>query len=396
MPPSQKFNVGLKYLYGIPFYARGLESKTGVKTISADAAVYDEFDESDPSQVTQARQRLSFSNIKLERELSTPTIPDFGIDRRFQATDQCYFAFRCTSCSTWNILEENWPNCFKQDANGDYYRACKTCDKELDVSHGRWVKTAASPIRGYHISQLYSPFKSPNEIMKDYQTTEFMSHFYNHVLGLPYLSASDRVTSEMILNLCDPMRQMQLSCLTPTAMGVDVGSVLHVVVLAQNGNSTKMLYCGEHKTFEELDSLMLKFNCRNLVCDALPETRKVREMIARNPYKAWACFYSEHQKGSYAWKEDERIVTVNRTESLDAGTLAVIEKRISFPQRNRHIDTFASHCANIAKTVEEDKETGSKKHVYKKLGPDHYRHALNYAMIALSEMRGGPRTSYFR
>lgn len=396
LPKGEKYNVGLKYIYGVPTYWRGLESKVGIKSISADAAVYDEFDEADPSQVKQARQRLSFSTVKLERELSTPTIPDFGIDKRFQETDQCHFAFKCEACSTWNILEEQWPHCFKQNKEGKYYRACKNCYKELQISKGRWIQKQQSDTRGYQISQLYSPFNSPEEIMKEYQTTEFMSHFYNHVLGLPYLAASDRVTSEMVLNACDTERPMQVSCVTPTAMGIDVGSLLHVTVLSNQSGNTKMLYCGEHKTFEEIDMLMKKFNVKELVIDALPETRKSRELVKRNQYKAWICFYSQHQKGSYAWNEEERIVSVNRTESLDSGTEAMLNNKISFPRRSQEIEEFANHCANTAKTVEEDLETGSKRYVYKKLGPDHYRHSLNYAMIALSRLRSGSVTSVFR
>ena len=46
------------------------------------------------------------------------------------------------------------------------------------------------------------------------------------------------------------------------------------------------------------------------------------------------------------------------------------------------MDEFATHCANTAKKLEEDEETGSKTYTWVKLGPDHYRHALNYWGIA--------------
>jgi hypothetical protein len=36
----------------------------------------------------------------------------------------------------------------------------------------------------------------------------------------------------------------------------------------------------------------------------------------------------------------------------------------------------------MAKKLEEDEETGSKRYVYVKLGPDHFRHALNYEAMA--------------
>lgn len=396
----EKYNVGLKYFWGVPTFWRGLESKAGVKSISADAAIYDEFDEADPGQLQQARQRLAFSGIKLTRELSVPTLPDFGINRRFQLTDQCHYAFKCPHCSRWNILEENWPHAFRQrktDSGGsEWFRACKKCHGELDVSDGQWVpKNLGSKIRGYQISQLYSPFASPTEIMEDFHSTEFMGHFHNHVLGLPYLAAEDRVAFDEVLGLCDSMTPMHSSSLAPCAMGIDVGSKLHVVCI-EPGTTTKVRFIGELKDFEQLDQIILRYNVRQAVIDALPETRKSREFVERNRFKNWICYYSDNLKGDYGWNEQDRIVTANRTESLDAGTLAFTRRSIVLPQRSEMVEEFARHCANTAKIAEENRETGSKRYVYKKLGPDHFRHALNYAMIAASRMRSGPVISIMR
>lgn len=389
-------NQGLKFLWGVPTFWRGLKSKTAVKSISADAAIYDEFDEADQDQVTQARQRLSFSDVRLERELSTPTLPDFGIDKQFQDTDQCYYAFKCDHCSSWNILEDLFPKCFAPQLDGTWKLICNRCKKDLQTRSGQWVqKESKNKIRGYQISQLYSPFKSPTEIMNDYNTTEFMGHFHNHVLGLPYLSAEDRITSEMVLNLCEPLRIMPATCREKTVCGVDVGSKLHCTIM-RPGTPNKIIWVGELIHFEELDTLMLKFNVSDLVIDALPETRKVRELIGRHKNKVWACFYNDNQKGSFAWKEDERIVSVNRTESLDVGTQGIINKLYTFPQRNPMLEKFAAHCEAVAKVAEKDKETGSIKYRYRHLSADHFRHSFNYACIAASRQRTGSIISTFR
>lgn len=388
-------NQGLKFMYGAPFFVRGLKSRTAVKSISADGAIYDEFDEADPEQVTQARKRLSASAVKISIDLSTPTLPDFGIDKRFQETDQSHYCFKCPSCSRWNVLEENWPNTFEQDREGNYYPACRSCKSRLDLSSGRWFAMAQNHIRGYQISQLYSPFVSPTEIMNEYHNTEFMGHFHNHVLGLPYLSASDAVTSDMVLKLCDPMRSMSQGSTKPTVMGVDVGSKLHTVII-EPGTPHKILWAGEPMRFEELDIIMLKFNVREVVFDALPETRKVREFIDRHKRQAWMCFYSDHQKGSYAWDEEDRKVSVNRTESMDVGQDLIIQGKITLPQRNPMMEMLANHCANTVKVPETNKETGAVRMNFKKLGPDHLRHGLNYALIAASRMRSGSVVSVFR
>lgn len=386
-------NQGLKFMYDVPIFFRGLQSKNKVKSISADAAIYDEFDEADAGQVAQARKRLSASAVKLTRDLSTPTLPDYGINKRFQESDQCYYGFTCGSCSKINILEHNFPRGFKQNKEGKYFHACVHCESKLDITKGKWYSMEPkNELRGYHISQLYSPFVSPDEIMHEYQTTEFIGYFHNHVLGVPYLSSTDRISKEQVLALCDPARHFPIGCKQPTAMGVDVGSTLHCTILDHVG----VVQVFQVRHFEELSNYILRYNVRELVIDALPETRKVRELIEKHKWKAWACYYNDNQKGEYNWNDEQRIVSVNRTESLDAGTLSILESRFCLPQRNTEIELFAQHCENTAKASEENKDKGEKKYVYKKLGPDHYRHSLNYAMIALSRMRHGSIASVFR
>lgn len=391
---SQKFNVGLKFMYGIPTYWRGLKSKSKVKSISADAAMYDEFDEADPSQVAQARKRLSGGDIKIQRELSTPTIPDFGINKRFQESDQHHFALKCPSCNRYQVLEQEFPNCFKQNKQGDYYLGCKHCVKSLSIQNGYWCAlNPKSQLRGYHISQLYSPFLSPNEIMHEFLTTEFIGHFYNHVVGVPHLSATDKVSENDVFNLADPTRPNAELSQTGTSMGVDQGAKLHVTIMKDK----KVLAAMERESFDDLAHIIRRYNVNNCVIDALPETRKARELQAKfNPGRVWLCFYNDNQKGSAAWDEEKGIVQVNRTESLDAGTNAILEQKMSFFRRDKILEMFAKHCSNTAKVVEEDPNTGSKKYVYKKLGPDHFRHSLNYAMIAVSRNKSGPAFSVFR
>lgn len=40
------------------------------------------------------------------------------------------------------------------------------------------------------------------------------------------------------------------------------------------------------------------------------------------------------------------------------------------------------HSENLVREIEEDEETGAKKATWKKIGPDDFAHACNYAVIA--------------
>ena len=53
------------------------------------------------------------------------------------------------------------------------------------------------------------------------------------------------------------------------------------------------------------------------------------------------------------------------------------------------VEAFARHLHNVAKKLEEDQQTGSKRYVYIRLGEDHFRHAFNYCAISMHELSRG-------
>ena len=55
---------------------------------------------------------------------------------------------------------------------------------------------------------------------------------------------------------------------------------------------------------------------------------------------------------------------------------------IILPKECKIVREFAQHLHNVAKKLEEDEETGSKRYIYVKLGVDHFRHAFNYEAMA--------------
>ena len=59
-----------------------------------------------------------------------------------------------------------------------------------------------------------------------------------------------------------------------------------------------------------------------------------------------------------------------------------MDGEIVLPKECEIVREFAEHLHNVAKRLEENEETGSKRYVYVKLGPDHFRHAFNYEAMA--------------
>jgi hypothetical protein len=168
-------------------------------------------------------------------------------------------------------------------------------------------------------------------------------------------------------------------------MGVDQGRDLHVTIGKRHPTkSGEIIFLTIEKSFSELDAFMKRFNVARCVIDAQPETRLARAFAERHKGKIFLCFYNEHQKGRPLWDEGKMIVSVQRTESMDQSHHELLHGNVILPRQSDLMREFATHCSNVAKKLEEDEETGSKRYVYIRLDVDHWRHSFNYECLARS------------
>ena len=381
--------ANIKKIWNAFLYLRGMRSRTGLKSVPADFVIFDELDEAPQNAVDMAMERLSHSEYKEILKLSNPTLPDYGIDKAFQETDQRYWLLKCEKCGEYTCLEDSFPDCLRT-VGDKVIRACHKCEAELNPSIGEWVpkKPGVEDKRGYHFSQLFSHYVSPGDILHQFRTTSNMTDFYNLKIGIAHVEAENRLTVQEVLSLCGD-QGMASEDEGPCSMGVDQGKDLHVVIGKKHHEKAgKLVHIGIYKDWEELDRLMKNFNINSCVVDALPETRNARAFAERHKDKVYLNYYNEHQKGSYAWNEKELIVQCNRSESLDASHRDIMNRQITLPKECGVIREFAKHLHNVAKKLEENEETGSKRYIYVKLGPDHFRHAYNYECMARGRVAG--------
>jgi hypothetical protein len=315
--------------------------------------------------------------------LSNPTLPDYGIDREFQQTDQRHWLVRCEKCGRYTCLEDSFPGCLLELKN-KVVRGCMRCHSELDPSIGQWVakRPQVADRRGYRYSQLFSHFVGPAEILRQYRAAKNRANFYNLKLGMAFVDAENRLAVQEVLNLCGD-QGIAGSDLGPCTMGVDQGKDIHVVIGKRDGAaSDRVVYIGVQKEWEALDSLMDLFNVTRCVVDALPETRNARAFAERHRGRVFLNYYVHTLKGPARWDEQKLTVQCNRTESMDASHHEIQNRKILIPRQSSAIEEFAEHLHNVAKKLEENEETGSKQYVYVRLGPDHFRHAFNYECLA--------------
>jgi hypothetical protein len=376
-------SANVKRIWNSFLYLRGMRSRTGLKSVPVDFIIFDELDEAPQNAIDMAMERMGHSEYREVLKLSNPTLPDYGIDKAFQETDQRYWLLKCEKCGEYTCLEDTFPGCLLV-VNDKVIRACQKCHSGLNPSIGHWVakRSSITDKRGYHYSQLFSHFVDPGDILHQFRTTNNLTDFYNLKIGVAYVEATNRLSIQEVLALCgnDGMSDNDPGL---CSMGVDQGKDLHVVIGKRHpSKSGKIVHMGIYKDWNELDRLMKLFHVSRCVVDALPETRNARSFAERHKGKVFLNYYNEHQKGQYAWNEKELIVSCNRTESLDASHREIMEHSIIIPKECEITRTFAHHLHNVAKRLEEDEETGSKRYVYVKLGPDHFRHAFNYEAMA--------------
>ena len=285
---SDTDTAGLKRIGDAHFYLRGMRSPVGIKSIPVDLLVFDELDEATPDAKTRAKERLSHSSYKRVIELSNPSIPDFGIDEAFQASDQRHWHLKCPACNEWTAPALAFPRTLntevriiQKDVDGNAYLACPECDAALDPEAGEWVAThPGRESHGYLISQLFSTLIDPGEILREYEATRFADRFYNLKIGIAWVDRANRLSTDEVLRLCGPMGILERSSASCT-MGVDTGRELHVVIARPRGDRREIVYIGVHAAFDELDDLIRRFNVYRCVIDGLPETHAARELAAR-------------------------------------------------------------------------------------------------------------------
>ncbi len=404
--------VSIKRVQKAMLYLRGARSTSKIegikksssqlKSVPVDRIAFDEMDEMEPSMIDIARERLSHSEIKEEAYLSTPSIPDYGIDKLYQGSDQRVWVIRCEHCGTETCLELEFPDCLIENSMGRVIRVRKKCREEIFPKNGRWV--AQYPERskdmvGWWISQLNSAYVDPGAILKAFNDPPHgnITEVYNSKLGMAYVAAENRLSIFDIYSCCgqDVMSTHEIG---PCCIGVDVGKMLHVVVgYKPQDKALQICYLARVSSFNDVSDIAKRFNVQCAVVDLEPEMRKVREFQAAENYPVFLCDYQDRIVSGPQWDEKENMVRVHRTEICDT-THELFTKpgALILPRRCEEVDRFAGQVRNIAKVLEEDPETGSREYRYRKLGEDHFRHALNYCYLAstriqISNIRGRER-----
>jgi len=403
----KKIGQGVIYFSGLGS-ATAEGGKFEVISIPADGITFDEYEKMHPKKAKDALGRMSKSPDKFERYLSTPGLPNYGINMKFKETDQKYLNIKCSHCNHWNVYDlattdkpmAEFPQCIEQG-----FLACLSCKRPVFPSK----KMEFVPLRpkvkgfsGYHISGLYYPKLDCVRMLEDFygltSTTE-TKDFVNNRLGLPFMDNAQRITAEEVLSLCGAYRMQDSDDSGLCTMGIDIGGYrkgCHVVI-TKPGDSTlrKLVWAGIIKDpgvgseadiewiFTAVKDFVTRYKIKRFGVDAQPEEMISRALVRRFSGKGWMVRYQDSLKGAYDWREDDdpHEVRVNRTVSLDSSHYLLRKHLLALPFQDKTIEELAAHCANLSRDEVLDPRTGAREYYWKNVGPADFRQAINYDAV---------------
>ncbi len=390
---SHVSNVGHKRSGMTNLYMVGANTKDGLRTRSASVLILDERDRMTKDKVLLAQERLGGAVDAIQIDLSTPSVPNYGIDEVFQKSTWGLFMVKCPRCSKWSdftLRSLQWDG---EDPNtGEII--CTACHGEFThqsrleaIEKGHWDHQFPDrEMRGWQVPRMLSPMKSAKDICEKWKEslTDKMAEqeFYNSTLGLAHLVEGSQLSPAEILRCVGDYPMANRADSIYCTMGVDVGTWLHIEIATWLNNLKKVIWIGKVKEFEELDKFYQSHRIRMAVIDMGPETRKSRDFVARHPGQAFMCRYlaGGQPKELLSLDEEAQIAVAARTEMLDI-TLERYRKpkeQVVLPMGppQEYIDQL---CAQ-ARVYEP--QGGVQVAAYRETGPDDYGHAANYNEVA--------------
>lgn len=393
--------VGDTFLYFRGAGQRGTtaktKSKSKQKSIPLDRIYLDEADEMDADSLEALYHRLDGSlNPELVR-LSTPTLPNYGVDMYYKESDQSVWMWQCFRCNEYTCLELSYPECIAQPANKDPYYLCDKCQKPLerDGDKAQWVARKpdlSSVHRGYWVSQLSSPTQTASDIVLGASAAIAkgkQKEFENQTLARAYAEVDEEITEAQLLALVDPDRTRPLKHEGPCAMGVDPGKPHWYEVRERiTDTDSNVVAMGKATSYEELGRIVKAFNVESGVMDQGYDPSAVIKFCDDHP--GWfGCLYVGGKSTDHDWDFRERVVRAGRTLALDTARNDIIHKRVSYHQRDEFFNEhFIPQMRNLMRATVE-KNNGTEVGEWVVTGGtknDHLRHADAYCVMALENV----------
>lgn len=374
----------------------GAQTPTAAIMLTMDMLILDEYDKARQDILEMFNSRLQHSIYKWKWIFSNPTIPDFGVDRFWQISDQKKWHIK-HSCKEIYVLDES---CIDYEA--EIFR-CPKCKGEINDENrrmGEWVATANGEWSGYWIPLWINPNMSAKEIC-GYKANSTREYFYNFVAGLPYINTADMLSQKMLeSNLINKVNSQE----DRVIIGIDTGNNLHYVLANKDGiffhgycQSVEENYKGERKPnynpWNEIDDLMKRFPRSIAMVDQGGDL--IGSQLLREKYRGRVFLVMSNKVSKTAqtskWGENDEDgkVSIDRNRTVQMLVEEIKDQRFPIWGTVEEWQPYFDQCLNIYRVKEIKGEESDPQYnwqyVWKRKGPDHWWMATVYARVGLEK-----------
>lgn len=359
----------------------------------------DEFQDILQDNVPVMQQCLSHAPQTLKREIysGTPKSLDNHLEYyRANLSTQGEWVVPCNACNHWNVLGEK--------NIGKNWLCCEKCGKQINPMDERaqWANMVQreTPWESYRIPQLMVPWLDwKRDIIYNYENYP-RDRFYNEVLGISYDSGLRPLTTQQLMDACNPevsMRKLEWykeqSHAQPIFAGLDWGSGEHSYSVLTLGTyvGTKFRIFYSHRFIgEEIDpevqikhiiEILRFFNVRYIGSDyggGFNQNYILAKTFGALKLKKFQ--YLARAKRKVAWDPGLLRYKVSRTEVMSDVFNAIKQGKIEFPCWDEWKDPHGQDMLNIYSENNTQLNMIQFKHGVDK--PDDTFHTVLYCFLA--------------
>ena len=395
-------------------YLKGAQVDRQAISVPADMLIYDEVDNSDQNVLTLYESRIIHSPYKLTVKLSTPTVPNYGIDLAYKESRRHVNMCKCNHCNHWFYPDYyrhvKIPD-FNQELDtltrthfgnpsfrwAEAYVACEKCGREVDLmpEYREWVienPGDAFPAAGYRISPFDCPtIIKPSELVKSSVEFNRPQDFSNQRLGIP-MEDKESTLGRDELDRC--IISQSSGGGFNRVMGLDMGMTCWCHIADVLPDNTLVLIHTEgiplSRVIERRRELKQQYRVRMTVVDHGPYTETVYRMQAEDS-NLFAGIYStakaidlfkvklveeDKEKG----KEAAKNVHINRNKGFDL-RMGMVRSGQILKVSDTNDEVWKVHLTD-QKRVRAFHQDELMFVWQKTKGEDHLDHALLYTIIA--------------
>jgi hypothetical protein len=318
-------SAAIRHLGPSIIYFTHTTGRVSTESMPLDALAFDEVQEMSLADMQKAAERVAASPLGTILRISTANFPGADIHFFYELSDQREFHTSCR-CSGGIVLADAWtpsgPTCIDRGSGATPgvprtpFYVCPRCNEIItDPQDGLFVPHNEGADRiGFHFPQMLSPRVTPARILSKWDTRVSTQHFYNRVLGRPYVDPNSMPVTQAHLEAAQDHTLRWGPPDTRTTdgvfMGIDqMGGCNYVVIKARQRGRLVLVHLEViegNNPWKRCAELMHEYHVRTAAVENLPNFNEAHRFAQAFPGKVFIAHYQPLADDLVRWGDRMR------------------------------------------------------------------------------------------